>query len=58
MRTGTHDYIRRGTITLFAALNYLDGKVIRQTAERHTHEEWLAFIKQLEKQSKRSTDGH
>ena len=51
VRTGTHDYIRHGTITLFAALNYLDGKVIRQTAERHTHEEWLAFIKHLEKQT-------
>lgn len=51
VRTGTHDYIRHGTITLFAALNYLDGKIIRQTAERHTHEEWLGFIKHLEKQT-------
>jgi transposase len=51
VRTGTHDYIRHGTITLFAALNYLDGKIIRQTAERHTHEEWLVFIKHLEKET-------
>jgi transposase len=51
VRTGTHDYIRHGTITLFAALNYLDGKIIRQTAERHTHEEWLGFIKHLEKET-------
>lgn len=51
VRTGTHDYIRHGTITLFAALNYLDGKIYRRTAEHHTHKEWLAFIKQLEKQT-------
>lgn len=51
VRTGTHDYIRHGTITLFAALNYLDGKIFRQTAGRHTHEEWLGFIKHLEKQT-------
>jgi len=51
VRTGTHDYIRHGTITLFAALNYLDGKIFRQTAECHTHVEWLGFIKHLEKQA-------
>ena len=27
VRTGTHDYVRHGTITLFAALSYLDGKI-------------------------------
>jgi len=51
VRTCTHDYIRHGTITLFAALSYLDGRIIRQTAERLTHEEWLGFIKHLEKQT-------
>ena len=51
VRTGTHDYIRHGTITLFAALSYLDGKIFRQTAERHTHEEWLHFLKHLGKQT-------
>jgi hypothetical protein len=51
VRIGTHDYIRHGTITLFAALNYLDGKIFRQTAESHTHQEWLNFLKHLEKQT-------
>jgi transposase len=51
VRTGTHDYIRHGTVTLFAALGYLDGKIFRQTAERHTHAEWLAFIQHLEQQT-------
>jgi hypothetical protein len=30
-RTQTHDYIRHGTITLFAALSYLEGKIISRT---------------------------
>jgi transposase/DNA-binding XRE family transcriptional regulator len=48
VRTRTHDYIRHGTITLFAALSYLDGKIFSQTAARHTHQQWLAFLKQLD----------
>lgn len=48
VRTRTHDYTRHGTLTLFAALNYLDGKIFRRTAARHTHREWLAFLKQLD----------
>lgn len=47
-RTQTHDYKRHGTVTLFAALSYLDGKVFSQTAGTHTHRQWLAFLKQLE----------
>ena len=39
IRTHTHDYIRHGTITLFAALNYLEGKVISRTEDKHTHVE-------------------
>ncbi len=46
--TQTHDYYRHGTITLFAALNYLDGKLIGQTAPRHRHQEWLRFLKRLD----------
>lgn len=51
IRTRTHDYIRHGTVTLFAALNYLDGKIISRTARRHTHVEWLAFLKALERET-------
>lgn len=50
IRTRTHDYIRHGTITLFAALNYLDGKVISRTAERHTHRQWLDFLRLLDRE--------
>ena len=48
-RTQTHDYKRHGTITLFAALSYLDGKIFSQTAAKHTHRQWLAFLKQLDR---------
>jgi transposase len=51
IRTKTHDYTRHGTITLFAALSYLDGKIFAQTAPRHTHRQWLAFLKHLDKQT-------
>jgi transposase len=46
--TRTHDYKRHGTITLFAALSYLDGKIFSTTAAKHTHRQWLAFLKQLD----------
>ena len=36
IRTQTHDYYRNGTVTLFAALDYLHGKVIAHTAQKHT----------------------
>jgi transposase len=49
VRTATHDYIRHGTLTLFAALSYLDGKIFRQTGARHTHKQWLGFLKKLDR---------
>lgn len=51
IRTKTHDYRRHGTLTLFAALNYLDGKLISRTERRHTHVEWLRFLKQIERET-------
>jgi hypothetical protein len=38
-QTMTHDYKLHGTTTLFAALYVLDGKVIGQSQQRHTHAE-------------------
>lgn len=51
IRTRTHDYTRHGTVTLFAALNYLDGKILSTTADRHTHVEWLTFLKKVHRQT-------
>src|SRR3982750_3337866 len=47
--TMTHDYIRHGTTTLFAALNVLDGTVIGSCFERHRHEEFLKFLRQVDR---------
>jgi len=43
--TRTHNYMRHGTITRFSTLNYLDGKLIARTEDRHMHSEWLRFLK-------------
>ena len=51
LRTTTHDYIRHGTITLFAALDYLEGKIFRRLEEKHTYVEWLRFLKQLHRET-------
>jgi transposase len=51
IRTRTHDYKRHGTITLFAALNYLEGKLITRTEAKHTHVEWLRFLKQIDRET-------
>lgn len=57
-RTRTHDYIRHGTITLFAALDYLDGRLITRTEARHTHVEWLRFLKQIDRETPEGQDIH
>ena len=49
-RTRTHDYIRHGTVCLFAAMSYLEGKLIYRTEARHTHLEWLRFLKQIDRE--------
>jgi transposase len=45
----THDYQRNGTTSLFAALEVATGKVHGQCFERHTHEEFIAFLNSLDK---------
>jgi putative transposase len=46
----THDYIRHGTTTLFAALDIVSGGVIAQCKSRHRHQEYLGFLKHIEAQ--------
>jgi len=46
----THDYKRNGTTTLFAALDILAGKVIGQCQARHRHQEWLKFLRRLDRE--------
>jgi transposase len=56
--TMTHDYKRHGTSTLFAALNTLTGEVIGKCQQRHTHKEFLSFLKTVEKQTPKELDLH
>ncbi len=43
----THDYVRHGTTTLFAALEIATGKVTGLCKNRHRHQEFLAFLKHV-----------
>src|SRR5438445_2863140 len=65
IRSKTHDYVRHGTLTLFAALNYLEGKLITRLVARPRpspgqacHQEWLAFLKLIDQQSPAELDIH
>lgn len=48
--TMTHDYKRNGTTTLFAALDLLQGKVIGDFHKRHRHQEFLKFLRRLDRE--------
>ena len=56
--TMTHDYKRNGTTTLFAALNVLDGTVIGQCMKRHRHQEFLRFLRKLDRATPKRLDLH
>jgi transposase len=44
----THDYVRHGTTSLFAALNVATGEVIGRCHRRHRHQEFLKFLNELD----------
>jgi transposase len=48
--TMTHDYKRNGTTTLFAALDLLEGKVIGDFHKRHRHQEFLKFMRRIDRE--------
>lgn len=54
----THDYRRHGTTTLFAALDTAQGKVITQCRQRHRHQEYLDFLREIEKNVPKKFDVH
>ena len=45
----THDYVRHGTTTLYAALRVLDGVVIGECRRRHRSQEFIQFLRRLER---------
>lgn len=54
----THDYRRNGTTTLFAALSMLDGKVIGSCMQRHRHQEFLRFLRKIDRETPKGLDLH
>lgn len=56
--TMTHDYKRHGTTTLFAALNMLNGTVIGTCMKRHRHQEYLKFLRRLNRETAKKLELH
>jgi len=56
--TMTHDYKRHGTTTLFAALNVLTGVVIGECLPRHRHQEFLKFLRRVDKETPKGLEIH
>jgi transposase len=56
--TMTHDYKRNGTTTLFAALDVLKSEVIGRCMPQHRHQEFLKFLKTIDRSTPRHMDIH
>ncbi len=54
----THQYMRHGTTTLFAALDLATGEVIAQCKKRHRHQEFLQFLKHIDANVPNALDIH
>ena len=54
----THDYVRHGTTTLFAALDIANGQVLTQCKTRHRHQEFLSFLRHIEHNVPEDLDIH
>lgn len=54
----THDYVRHGTTTLFAAMDIASGKVLAQCKHRHRHQEFLRFLRHIEQNVPKELDIH
>ena len=56
--TMTHDYKRNGTTTLFAAIELLSGTVIGECMSRHRHQEWIKFLRSIDRQTPANLELH
>lgn len=54
----THNYIRHGTLDLFAALNVASGKVIARTKRQHRTRDFLAFLREINREVESELDIH
>lgn len=56
--TMTHDYVRHGTTTLFAAIELAQGRLIGTCMKQHRHQEWIRFLKLIDTQTPAELDLH
>lgn len=56
--TMTHDYKRNGTTTLFAALELSEGRLIGTCMKKHRHQEWLKFLRLIDRETPPSKELH
>ena len=54
----THDYVRHGTTTLFAALDIASGEIMAQCKRRHRHQEFLQFLNHIDENVPEGLDVH
>ena len=54
----THDYVRHGTTTLFAALDIANGEVLSDCQPYHRHQEFLSFLRQIDTNVPQDLDVH
>ena len=54
----SNEYVRNGTIDLFAALSILDGTVVTQVHRRHRHQEFLIFLREIDEKVPEELDVH
>src|SRR3990167_8286899 len=56
--TMTHDYLRHGTTTLFAALELAEGRLIGACMPKHRHQEWIKFLRMIDEQTPQELELH
>ena len=56
--TMTHDYKRNGTTTLFAAIELAEGRIIAECMPQHRHQEWLKFLKKIDRETPKHLQLH
>lgn len=54
----THDYKRHGTVDLYAAFNIADGQVLTRITKRHRAQEFLQFLRTIDRQTDKQLDLH
>ncbi len=54
----THGYVRHGTTTLFAALDVASGRVLAKCKQRHRHQEFVQFLREIEASVPKKLDVH